>query len=72
MLNLSDLPELQPPAGEQLFSIGHCCSHLQILPGELFAAMQNCGVRFHISINGVGHISGDDLQKVAEAVQVRA
>ena len=69
MLNLSDLTELQPPAGEQIYSIGHCCTHLQILPADLCAVMRSCGVRFHTSINGVGHLSGEDLQKIADALR---
>lgn len=66
---IHDVP--QPLAAEQTFSVGYACQFLRILPADLFAVMQAQGVQFVRSVDGVGYLTGEDLQTVASALQAR-
>ncbi len=68
-LTFNEVPQLQPQAVEQVFSVGYCCQFLQVLPADLYAAMQGCGVQFVRRVDGVGYLAAGDLQAVAAALK---
>jgi len=68
-LTFSELPQLHPQAVEQVFSVGYCCQFLQVLPADLYAAMQGCGVQFVRRVDGVGYLAEKDLQAVSAALK---
>ena len=71
MINLTfnEVPQLQPQAAEQVFSVGYACQYLQVLPADLFAAMKSSGVQFVRSVDGVGYLAAEDLRAVAAALK---
>jgi hypothetical protein len=58
-----------PPADKQYFGPGYVCQQLQIVPAALRVLMDNAGVRFAASLDGVPLLDLEGLDAVIKLHQ---
>ena len=60
------------PVEQQFYSIGFVCGMLQKPPSFIVTLMEAAEVKFCHTLDGVGMIRGDDLQKMASVLEDKA
>ena len=65
-IRLDSFEEFSPAPERCIISMGCLMQLLQIMPAQLKVLMEQCDVKFSQLVDGVGYLTVDDAEKVAE------